>query len=201
MKAIESYFSIRLFEKLKEIAISLEGNEEIKAHISVSRLGRFWLLPIPCGILFWTIYTYVAIKIFSFDVSDTILFILILPYFLLILALVILIVRKDMVLVYSWKEFVYYPLIVLFEGIVIFIFSIISNSNLSETHPQLVLFAFLSFFMIPIILLLYIGIRTILINKRHPFMALILAVLKTVIWIFFLLSLHYKKKTITNKKD
>ena len=192
-KITETYFSIRLLEKLKEYAISLEGDEQTKNKICTSRFGKFWFIPIPLGIMVWGCYTFFTIKQISNDVGDILLFLLLLPYILLFITLIILLFKKSMVIVYSWKELVYYPVIAIIILIVLGVTLLLANT-IGESHPTLVILFLCFGVAIPVLWLFYIFIKNIAINKRHPFMAMILGMLKLLFWLFILLTISSKQK-------
>ena len=192
-KITETYFSIRLLEKLKEYAISLEGNTQTKNRISTSRFEKLWFIPIPLGIIFWTFYIFLTIKLISNGIEDILLFLLFLPYIFLLIALIILLVKKDMVLVYSWKELVYYPIIAILTMIVFGISLFLANV-IGETHSTFVILFICFGLAIPALWLFYILIRNIVVNKRHPFMSMVLGIIKLAIWLFILLTIGSKQK-------
>lgn len=192
MNPVHRYFSIRFLEKLKEYAEKLEGDTDTKAYISRSRWGKAWFLALPVGIVLWGLYIYWMICIISSNPSDTVLFLVFLPFVLLILYLLYLVFSKRMVLVYSWKEFIYYPVIGMMYGVALLISYVIAY-YVADTHGELVLLISVFLFAIPTIWLLILLIKTITINRRHPFMGFILALFKLIIWIFIWIMLSSRK--------
>ena len=146
------------------------------------------------------IYIYLTIRLISNGVGDVFLFLLLLPFVLLFIALIILLFKKDMVLIYSWKELVYYPIIAIITMIV-FGLSLLLANTIGETHSTFVLLFLCLGLSIPALWLLYILFKNIEVNKRHPFMAMVLGMLKLVIWLFALLTIGSKKKKPDSNKS
>ena len=161
MNPVQGYLSLRLMEKLKEYAERLEGPPETKAYVSGSRFGKFWFISLPIGIVIWALYIYFVIYTISNDASDVISFLLFVPFLFLLIYLVFLLLSKKMVLVYSWKEFVYYPLIGCLYLFALGI-SYVVVSLLSETHQTLAILVSAALFTIPTIWLLVLFARTVL---------------------------------------
>ena len=200
MNPVQGYFSIRLLEKLKEYAEKLEGNSDTKACISESRWGKAWFLALPAGIVLWGLYIYWVINIIPSNPSDIVLFLVFLPFVLLILYLLYLVFSKRMVLVYSWKEFIYYPVIGILYGFALLISYVVAY-YVADTHGELVLLITVFLFTIPTIWLLILLIKTIATNRRHPFMGFLLAIFKLVIWIFIWIILSSRQsREKTNEK-
>lgn len=199
MNPVQGYFSLRLMEKLKEYAEKLEGSPETKTYVAGSRFGRFWFISLPIGIAIWGLYLYFVIYIISNGPSDVITFLLFVPFVLLLIYLVFLLLSKKMVLVYSWKEFIYYPLI----GC-LYLFALGGSyaavSFLSENHQTLAILITVALFVIPTTWLLVLFVRTVFVNKRHPFMGFILGLLKLIIWLIVWLQASSRNNNKESKK-
>lgn len=192
-KATNAFFSIRLVEKLKSIAEKLEGDSATKSYIATSRFGKLWFLPIFIGILIWGGYTFFVVKKISANPNDVVIFLCLLPYIILLISLIFLLTTKKMVLVYSWKEFIYYP-VIFFITFIICGGGLLLYSQVTEDYGHSLLVLLLVGFVVLLcfIWLTYIAVRTILVNRHHPFMATILALLKTIIWIFVFFHFYGK---------
>ena len=189
-----SFSDIRFFEKIQYYAESvLEGDGSEQD----SRLGNFSYFSIPIGIIIWSIYTYFVVKWISSGLDDTKIFLVLIPYFLLFIYLLILLFNKKVVLVYTWKEFIYYPLI-LFILIIVLVSSYYVVSLFGTTgHMTLIKLIYGFILVVCAIWILYIAVRTVIVNKRHPFMGFLVALLKTSL---FLVIAFWIYSTVKRRK-